>query len=189
MTAPATRLAQLRQEAPAPQKPAEVLALAREIRRGGEACGLRPLRAAFLASFSIQFSEPYLVLEAARRGLLLLTHFGAFGQLEQELAAGADLARFAPELVVLALRPEDVDPDAVVRYYASGGRRFAELAEQLLGRLTGCVSLLRAHSRAPVLIANFAAPAELPLGVFDAGNPASLTHAFADANRRLATAL
>lgn len=188
MTDLPTRLAQLRQGDLAP-KPAEALALAREIRRDGEGCGLRPLRAAFLASFSLQFSEPYLVLEAARRGLLLRTYFGAFGQFEQELAEETELARFAPELLVLALRPEDVDPDAVVRYHATGGKRFAELAEQLLDRLAGCVQLLRAHSRAPVLIANFATPPQLPLGVFDASAPASLTHAFADANRRLAAAL
>jgi FkbH-like protein len=185
----ATRLAQLQQGAPAELKPAEALALAREIRRAGESCGLRPLRAALLASFSLQFSEPYLVVEAARRGLLLETYFGPFGQLEQELAADTGLRRFAPQVLVLAMRPEDVDPDAVVRYHASGGRRFAELAEALIGRLGGCVELLRAHSAAPVLIANFAAPPELPLGVFDANLADSATHAFAQANRRLAAAL
>ncbi len=166
-------------------KPADVLRHARALRAATAVPGARPTRAALLASYSIGFAEPFLVVVAARRGRHVSTYVGAVGQFEQEVAGGA-LYQPAPDALVLALRPEDVDPDAVARYHASSGRRFADLAAALLDRLAACVRTFRARSDAPVLVANAATPLHRPLGAFDAGEPHALTHALADYNRRLA---
>jgi FkbH-like protein len=168
-------------------KPADYARLARDVRTADAIPGTTPLRLAILASWSCQFLEPFLVVEGLRLGFRVELHFGAFGQFEQELSdpAGA-FWDFAPDVVVLAMRPEDVEPDAVVRYHASGGQRFRTLAETMLDRLTGCADAVRSRGTASVLAANFAPPASPPLGVFDANVTGSLTHALADANQRLA---
>lgn len=165
-------------------KVADYLRVARSLRTGPVA-ELRPFRLALLSSHTLNVVEPYLMVEAARAGLQLEVYFGAFGQFEQELADPASpLHTFAPNALVLALRPEDIDADAVVRYHATGGERFEQLAGTLVERLQRCVTLFREQSSAPVLMANFAEPAITPLGVFDAG-AASLVAAYGRINERL----
>jgi FkbH-like protein len=186
----AKRLAELQQAERVPQKPAEAMQLARLLRTQGEELGLQPVRVAFLASYTFEFAEPYLVVEGARRGLLFRNYYGPFGQLEQELTdSTSGLARWEPDLVVMAVRLEDFDPDALHRFHATSGARFEALAEEVLARLVGCVDALRARSRAPAIVANFSLPHPAPLGVFDAADPASLTFRVPELNRRLASAL
>jgi FkbH-like protein len=165
-------------------KPADYLRLARELQSAP--AGLAPLRVACLSSHSLEFVRPYLAVEGARVGFAVTSYFGPFGQMEQELAnPGSGLAQFGPDALVLALRPEDVDPDAVVRFYQSGGRRFRALATDLTERLAASARAFRERWTGPVLVANFAAPAVAPLGVFDASGDGSLTYELAAANAEL----
>ena len=167
-------------------KPAEYARHARRIREAGDASGLRPLRVATLASYTLNFADAALTVELARQGRLLASWYGGFGQLEQAIVDPAgELYAFAPDALVVAIRPEDVDADAVARFHATGGRRFAELAEDLVGRLVRSAEQFRARSKAPVFVANFAAPALPPLGPFDANVAESVTAAFARANALL----
>ena len=131
----------------------------------------------------MQFAEAALVVESARRRLQLRTHFGPFGQFEQQLADPVSgLHSFEPDAVLLFMRPEDVDPDAVTRFYADN--RVTAL-HATIDRLLSCVAAFRSHSAKPILVANFAKPARLPLGPFDANAADSLTYALAEANRSL----
>ena len=172
-----------------PLKAADYHRLARQL-GSQDAPRLQPLRTAFLGSYSAQFLKPFLVVEAARRGFAAELYFGAFNQFEQELVdTNGPLWRFAPDVVVLAMRPEDVDVDAVERFHATGGKRFAALADTMLDRLMACVRAARSKVSGPVLVANVAAPPTAPLGHFDAGTPGSLTHAVAELNRRIAESL
>ncbi|MGQ0715404.1 MAG: HAD-IIIC family phosphatase [Gemmatimonadaceae bacterium] len=165
-------------------KPAEYMRLARVLRSTREPT--RPVtRLAILASHTLRVVEPFIVVEGAREGMHVDCCFGGFGQFEQELAdPSSGVHRFEPTALVIALRLEDVDPDAVVRYHATGGARCEKLAEDVCARLDRCIAVFRERSSAPVLVANFAEPPLLPLGVFDAG-AASLTGAVARANERL----
>lgn len=165
-------------------KPAEYMRLARAL-RGAPDPARRTMRVAILSSHTLRMAEPFLSVEGAREDMTVECYFGGFGQFEQELADPASgLHRFDPTALVIALRPEDVDLDAVVRFHATGGKRFESLMEDLSARLSGCIALFRERSSAPVFIANFAEPVLLPLGVFDAG-AASITAALARANERL----
>jgi FkbH-like protein len=155
-------------------KPAGYADLARRI-RAGEAGGLRPLRVAILASHTLGFIEPFLVVEGARAGYRIECYFGPFGQFEQEvLDTTSGLWAFAPDLLVMTLQPEEADPELVSRFYSSaldGAARLSRLAR----RLSDCATQFRARSRAPILVANYAPIRHLPLGVFDANAPESLT--------------
>lgn len=151
---------------------------------------MTPLRMAFLGSYSAQFLRPFLVVEGARRNIKVDVHFGAFGQFEQELVDPVSpLWAFEPDTVIVAMRPEDIDVDAVERFHATGGTRFASLADTLLERIAQCVRAARSRAKGPVLVANFAAPAVAPMGPFDAASPDSLTHAIGILNKRLAELL
>ena len=151
---------------------------------------LSPLRVAFLGSYTANFLKPYLIVEAARREFAAEIHFGAFNQFEQEIIdPGSPLWGFGPDAVVIAMRPEDIDIDAVERFHATGGSRFAALADTMLQRIALCARSVRERIKGPVLVANIAAPAVAPLGPFDASITGTLTHAIAELNRRLAELL
>ncbi len=166
-------------------RPADYTRLAREIHANTPA-HLETVKVAMLGTFTLDFVAPFLVVEGARRGLRVTPYFGRFGQFEQEVAdPSSGLRQFGPDVIVLAMRAEDVDPEAMVRYHASGGKRFEQLADDLIDRLHGIIGSVRGWSRAPVLVANFALPAHLPLGIFDANVDGTLTYAMATANLRL----
>ncbi len=166
-------------------RPADYARLAREIQRAGAGPDRAPINIAFLSTFTLEFVNPFLVVEGARRGLWVASYFGGFGQFEQEIGSDTRLGQFAPDVLVLAMRPEDVDPDAAVRYYATDGRRFAERLQESIDRIGQLVKAFRQWSTAPVLVANFATPARLPLGIFDANVGEALTYAIQRANEEL----
>ena len=167
-------------------KPADYARHARRIREAGDASGLRPLRVATLASYTLNFADAALTVELARQGRRLTSWYGGFGQLEQAvIAPGGELYAFAPDALVIAIRPEDVDADAIVRFHATNGQRFAGLADDLVGRLARSAEAFRARTAAPLFVANFAPPAAPPLGPFDANVAESVTAAFARANAML----
>ncbi len=174
-------------EAASDFKPADYLQLARDIRAADGIPGLQDVRVAFLSSFSLQFIEPFLTVEAARHNLRITSFYAPFGQFEQVLAdPEGRLYDFSPDAFVLVMRPEDIDPDAMIRYHAAGGnRRFEHLVDAVVDRLADCVRFIRRHSTAPVLVANFAVPDPLPLGIFDANASRSVARSLAEGNERL----
>jgi FkbH-like protein len=167
---------------------AEYAKIAREISANGGAANLRALRLGVLSSCSMQFVEPALIVEGARRGLQIKSHFGPFGQFEQLLSdPRSSLHAFDAQALLLFMRPEDLDVDFAHRFNA--GDRGRVTLQSTIDRLTACVASFRQHSNAPILVANFATPSHLPLGPFDANAADSLTHALAEANHALGKAL
>jgi len=164
---------------------AEYAGLARSIHERPE--GLHPVHLTVLSTWTTQLLTPHFTVEGARRGLHVNTHLGPFGQFEQALLAD-NLAGSAEsdEALLLAMRLEDVDPDAIHRFHSGGPAAFDALADDVVGRLERTVGLFRQRSNGPVLVANFAAPAPGPLGVFDSGAADSLTHCIHALNRRIA---
>jgi len=167
--------------------PADYLRTARALRESGPLPGIRDLRVAVLASHSMQFSEPYLAVEGLRRGLRLSLLFAPFGQLEQPLLDPENpLWQFNPDVVLIAFRPEDVDPDVIRRFHATGGDQFRQVMSDLGSRIEAAVRRLRERSHAAVLVANAALPSQLPFGLFDANEPGALSHGLPQANAALA---
>lgn len=166
---------------------ADYLRVARRVAESTDFPGLLPLRLAVLSTSSLQFLEPFLAVEGLRHGVHLHSYFGPFGQFEQELAIpDAPVYRHQPDVLLLAMQPEDLDPDAVVRFHATNGARFAGLCQEVRDRLATCIQSFRSHTAASVLVANSPTPWHRPLGPFDASVVPSLTHAVAEANAALA---
>lgn len=164
--------------------PAQAERLARELRQrhGNPATTL-----AVLASFSAQLMAPYLVVASHRSGVPVEPWFGPFNQFEQlVLDTESALWRISPEVVWLAARLEDAEPDLLWEFHRMGPARAQERLVALASRLTGLAGEIRTRSRAMVLISNFCLPRLSAAEVFGASEPTSLKYLIADANRQLA---
>jgi predicted enzyme involved in methoxymalonyl-ACP biosynthesis len=100
---------------------AAVLQLAAALEKAPPA-GLRPVKLAVLATFTANMLRPYLVVEAARRGLALTWWAGPYGQVEQQVIdRGSGLYAEAPDVVLLLLRPADLSGQGGERWRSSCG--------------------------------------------------------------------
>lgn len=155
--------------------------LARQFADADGAC-----RVTLLSTCTMEFARPFLIVEGARAGFRVTPRFGPFGQVEQLINDPSSMLYTEPaDVLVLAMRPEDVSPGCLMRPLPSGASPLQQVLAELVDRLARCVEAFRARSTAPVLVANFADPARLPLGPFDASVGGSLTYLLAEANARL----
>ncbi|MGD2047602.1 MAG: HAD-IIIC family phosphatase [Gemmatimonadota bacterium] len=171
---------------PPDPSPGDYQRLAREISslEGGP---LEPLHVAMLASSTLNFLRPVITVEGARAGFGLDLFLGEFGQLEQPVLDGSsELYSSSRDVLVLAFQPDEVAPTPFDRYHASNGNDLDALCAELTGRLLEAAKTFRNRTGRPVLVANFATPADLPLGPHDAGDPSGLTHRLAAHNAALA---
>ncbi|MCS6913820.1 MAG: HAD-IIIC family phosphatase [Myxococcota bacterium] len=152
-----------------------------------EPTGLRPVRVALAASFTLEPLLPYLGCFLAQRGLLARFALAPFGQIYQALldpasvgAAEADITVVLPRLEDLCARQLDeldrLRPDAVERARAAC---HAEL-ERL------CQALAERERRGGLLLCGtLPMPPHTPLGVLDASHPASRSQLLRELNLRL----
>ena len=169
-------------------KPASYLSAARQIasESGDE---LRQVRVSILSSFTAEVLRPYLVVEGALRGLRIVPHFCPFNQVEiQALTPTSELYQSQPDVIVVALRLEEIAPNLVSRYVglspADVEVELANLQERLQGLLNG----IRQQSTATILLWNFAMPVILDAGIADAGLKTPQRAAIDRANAAVAAA-
>jgi FkbH-like protein len=164
--------------------PAEFERIARQLRheRPGSTTKL-----AVLASFSIQFIAPYLVVASHRSGVPVDPWFGPFNQFEQlVLDAQSELWRNAPEVIWLAPRLEDADPDLASHFHQLGPQSAQERLAEFVQRVTGLAGAVRSRSEATLFVSNLCLPQLHSMHIFGASEPSGLKHLIGDANRQLA---
>jgi FkbH-like protein len=143
------------------------------------------LRVAVLSTFTAAFLEPFLRVELARLGLPPELFVGGYGEMESlVLDPSSRLHRFAPDVVVLAIRPEDMAPDAIYRVSTTTGEEYEGQLSAWLERLAGLLSPNGVRPRWLSLVANASVP-EPVLGIGDAALAESRTALTAAANSRL----
>jgi FkbH-like protein len=164
--------------------------LARELKARS---GPRPLRVALLASYTLGFIEPFLRVELGRLGVDVDLFIGGYGEVESLwLDESSALHAFQPEVVVVALRLEDMSPDAAIRVVDASGTSLRSAFDALVQRLSALLQARAgdgAGARWTTLVANFAPVAPSPFGVGDASVAASRQEAFAAANHALREAV
>ena len=149
--------------------------------------GLKPVRIVFLSTFTMDLLRPYLVVEAAARGMLAEPFFAPFGQLEQQvLDSSSFLYTNEPGVIVLATRLEDIAPVLADRFLSlSSGEVGVEIGK-VEARLRALVEGIRKFTSATVLVFNFAPPEALAAGVADPFLVPSQATCIQRANDRLA---
>src|SRR5262245_11158646 len=96
--------------------PASYLSITREL-EAYSGNDLRPVRVSILSSFTAEVLYPYIVAEGARRGMRVSLHFCPFNQVETEtLNPSSGLYNSEPEVIVVALRLEDIASNLCWRY-------------------------------------------------------------------------
>src|SRR5215471_3442550 len=118
-------------------KPAEILARARELEASfAQHAQSAVVRLAVLSSFTAEFLRPYVMVEAAALGLQVLPWFGPFGGFEpQVLDPASPLWSERRDLVWLAMRIEDVDPELAHDWPALAPADRAERVRRIRERL------------------------------------------------------
>ncbi len=130
-----------------------------------------------LRSITLDPLAPRLRAHALRDGLNLEISFGEYNQFEQEIAGQGALPDLTPDIVVIAARLDELAPALIRRYIGTSAEQRAQLAAEVLERITGWLDGLRARwPAATVFLCSF----ELPPGAFGLGEPR-----VADGQRRL----
>lgn len=145
-----------------------------------------PLRLACAASFTLDPVKPSLELQAIRAGFDVSVHIAPYGQYLQELIrTDSSITAFQPNVVILAVRLQDVCPDI---YTAFNSFSTGEADKQLTDwfeNLAAALRTFRSHSRATILIQNYDQPAESAQGIADLQADASQRQCIATANDQL----
>ena len=149
--------------------------------------GLTAVRIVFLSTFTMDLLRPYVMVEAAARGMRAEPFFAPFGQLEQQiLDPSSFLYANAPGVIVLAARLEDVAPVLTDRFLSlSPGAVEAEIGK-VEARLGALIEGIRKFTPATVLVFNFAPPEALAAGAADPSLAPSQASCIQRANDRLA---
>ena len=109
------------------------------------------MRVAVLANFTADLLGPVLAARALPSRLLVRPYLADFDTWAQELAqAGGSLDEFDPEVVVLSLRLEALQPDLTARFLELSPERVEQLVEQTASRVEHGLRSFRQRSRAKV---------------------------------------
>jgi len=145
-----------------------------------------PLRLGVLASFTFEPIQPALELQALRAGIGAEVYVGPFGRFEQEMIDPASgLAAFKPDVVLLALRLEDMCPALYDAFNSLDEKAAGKLVDDWIERLRAALATFRQQSSATVLVQNYDLPAAPALGIADAHATPSQNAVIARANKAL----
>ena len=126
------------------------------------------MRVAVLRSYTIEAIEPVLELRLRLEGYAPEFFFGGYDQYVQEiLDPGSAFYRFEPDVVLLCLRVEELDPDFANAFGETDADWPARMTVKA-NEIASLVETLRANSKAQVLVQNLIAPVDAYWGIYDA---------------------
>jgi FkbH-like protein len=129
---------------------------------------LKPLRVAFLSTFTADVLKPYLTVESARCGLAVEQYFGPWNQLEQQiLDKSSNLYDFKPQVVIIAARLEEIAPDLIVNFMRLSAADIQTVMNQIQIRFKTLLENLQRENAANVLLFNYSAPLFFASGIAD----------------------
>jgi FkbH-like protein len=134
---------------------------------------LVPLRVAILHTYTSDLLDPYIRFEALAQGLDPAIYHGSYGALMQEANPTSGLAGHEPDLTVLLLRWEDLDPLLGTAFPATSAAELPSLTERATNRLLEQIEAVRATVRGHLLVTLLPVDREPALGDYDASAPTS----------------
>ena len=147
---------------------------------------LIPVRAALLASFTIDSLVPYLEVEAARSGFSLDTYVAPFNSIQQELLdPDSGCASHQADVVFILQMLEDICPPLAEDYLGLDSARRTQHIKSLLSEISESITAFRTRSQANIVIGNFVRSLWAPLGILEPMVPDSQTEVINQLNTRL----
>lgn len=146
------------------------------------------LRVALLANFTMDALSPILIARGLSSRLLVQPFVAEYDTWVQELLdANSNLDRFAPDVVVLALRLETLSPALTRQFLELTPAGVAREIEEVAERIGEVVRVFRERAKAKVLLHSFPIPVDRALGVIDAGHSHGQTAAIRLLNEKVMT--
>lgn len=156
------------------------------IDRNLAALGLKPCRAFFLRSFTVEPAFPLLRAWARLHGLDLSVDVGEFNAYPQELLdPSSALYAAKPDVVFLAVQTRDLLPELATQGANLSGEALARAVEAALANLRNWLGLFRSRSNASVVILDLALPTWPSTGLLDAQAADGHTQQLQSLNREL----
>jgi FkbH-like protein len=177
------RLAQLWRRDPAQGTASFVIARFEEIR---DKLALTKLKLAILRSFTVEPIVPLLRAEAFSYGIDLEVHVGDFNTYVQEiLDSQSSLYRFAPNLVVLAVRADQAAPELYRDFADLSPEAALQAAERVVKSYEQWIGAFRKQSQAALIVHSLERPSTPSLGVLDSQSEAGQSGLILRINREL----
>ncbi len=155
-------------------------------RLDSRASGFPLLKVAVLRNFTLEPLLPVIKGEVALSGFHPKVQVGGFDTIAQDvLDPTSELYAFAPNLIFLAQWLEGLSPALVTRFTSLSSAQVTDEMERVLTMIGHFITVLRRHSKAPIVINNFMLPLFPALGILDAQSESHQTHAFLRLNREL----
>ncbi|MBF0429449.1 MAG: HAD family hydrolase, partial [Magnetococcales bacterium] len=140
--------------------------LTQQLPEGG--LGLKPIRVALLASFSIEFIQDALTALGMAHGLRILIYQAGFAQYHQEIIQpDSPLYAFKPDVVILAMEGERVIPAIYTDDLTLAPTDQEHWVSEAMACITPLITAFRRHSDALLLIHNFDPPTHRVQGILD----------------------
>lgn len=131
-----------------------------------------PVRIAVLRSFTLEPILPILSAKLYQAGFLPQIYFGGYNQVQQEiLNSDSELFRFKPDIIILALRLHELQPELVHSFLALGAESVGNAVREVSVTLRSLVQNIRHRTDAAVIFHNFEIPLNPSLGILDAQHP------------------
>ena len=147
---------------------------------------LTRLRIALLRSCTLEPVIPLLRASAFRFRLDLEVHVGDYNAYMQEvLDPDSSLYRFAPDVVIVAVRLADLSPELWQSYSALDPAAVREAVQRVCRTFEELVSLFRGHSHAALIVHTMEQPIQTAFGVLDSQIGTSQSDAIQNINREL----
>jgi FkbH-like protein len=144
------------------------------------------LKLAILGNFTLDLLPRYVDVHCAREGLRSAFYVGKFGQYVQEvLDEGSELARFQPDVVLLALSLRLLQPDRMAAFSSMPAAERRNFCEEVVSHLESWAERAVANLPATLLIGNFPAPAYPLAGVADVKSKYGETELYLEINLEL----
>lgn len=151
---------------------------------------LRTVRVSMLASFTIDMQLPYFAVESARRGFAADVYVGPFNTVEQELLSpDSGCARHNPDVVFVARLLSDVCPPLALDFLSLNDAQREQCVRAITTDTVAMLTAFREHSRAAVILHNFAPPPHPCLGLFEVMAEGSQTETVRKLNASLVNAV
>jgi len=128
----------------------------------------RPLRLAVVHTYTSDLLEPWLAMHAALEGFELQTYHAPYGLTVQEATSSSALLAHRPDLTLLMLRRDDLDPGLSRPFVALPSQQLTALRERSVARLVEITAAFRAHDVGQILVTLLPSLLPASLGQYDA---------------------
>lgn len=133
--------------------PSDYARVSREIEKSDS---LNRINIAYLASYTSEVLNPYIVVELAKKGYKGSLYFAPFNQFEQEIHnPDSGLYLSYPDVVILHARIEDTHQDLITRFAKYSDDELNGLADNIIQRHKIMLEGLRSKSDAKIIVMNF----------------------------------